>query len=75
MLDEPDNHLDLASIEALEQMLGQYRGTLVLVSHDEELLQRLQLTHRLEATDKGWRSVKVVRQLGETSCAPLRSTL
>lgn len=43
LLDEPDNHLDLASVQALEQMLLQYRGALLVVSHDAAFLQRLQL--------------------------------
>ncbi|MGV8422495.1 AAA family ATPase, partial [Pseudomonas aeruginosa] len=34
LLDEPDNHLDLAARQALESMLGQYRGALLVVSHD-----------------------------------------
>lgn len=55
LLDEPGNHLDLASLEALEAMLGQYAGALVVVSHDEVFLERIKLTHRLEATPAGWR--------------------
>ncbi len=55
LLDEPGNHLDLASLEALEAMLGQYTGALVVVSHDEVFLERVKLTHRLEATPAGWR--------------------
>ncbi|KAB8044019.1 ATP-binding cassette domain-containing protein [Janthinobacterium aquaticum] len=43
LLDEPDNHLDLASVQALERMLAQYRGALLVVSHDAAFLQRLQL--------------------------------
>lgn len=50
LLDEPGNHLDLAGLEALESMLRQYRGALVVVSHDEALLERLDLTHRLHLT-------------------------
>lgn len=39
-MDEPTNHLDLGSIEALERVLVAYPGALLLVSHDERLLER-----------------------------------
>ncbi|CAN7530945.1 ABC-F family ATP-binding cassette domain-containing protein [Massilia sp. LjRoot122] len=55
LLDEPGNHLDLASLAALEAMLGQYAGALVVVSHDEVFLERIGLSHRLEASPAGWR--------------------
>ena len=54
LLDEPGNHLDLPSLTALEQMLSQYTGTLMIVSHDHALLESVQLTHRLKATESGW---------------------
>ena len=41
LLDEPTNHLDIKSIEWLEGYLGNYRGTVVLVSHDKYLLDRM----------------------------------
>jgi ATP-binding cassette subfamily F protein 3 len=41
VLDEPTNHLDVESIEALEDALERYDGTIVLVSHDRELLRAL----------------------------------
>lgn len=43
LLDEPDNHLDLASLQALEQMLGQYAGALLVVSHDRAFLDAINL--------------------------------
>ena len=46
ILDEPTNHLDVESIEALEDALERYEGTVILVSHDRELLRAL--------TDKLW---------------------
>ncbi|NDJ57683.1 ABC-F family ATP-binding cassette domain-containing protein [Enterobacteriaceae bacterium 4M9] len=47
ILDEPDNALDLDSKQLLEQALRDYRGTLLLVSHDEELVARCGITHTL----------------------------
>ena len=41
LLDEPTNHLDLPSQEALEEALLTFPGTLVLISHDRALLQRV----------------------------------
>jgi ATP-binding cassette subfamily F protein 3 len=41
ILDEPTNHLDMASREALAKVLKDYKGTLVLVSHDRWLLSQI----------------------------------
>lgn len=54
LLDEPDNHLDLPSLQALESMLRQYSGTLLIVSHDAMLLQALELTHQLSFASGRW---------------------
>lgn len=55
LLDEPSNHLDLQSAQALETMLRGYQGALVVVSHDDVFMDGLALTDRLLATDEGWR--------------------
>lgn len=54
LLDEPNNHLDLPSAQALEKMLRSYQGALVVVSHDDAFLENLALTDRLLATEQGW---------------------
>ena len=41
ILDEPTNHLDIIASEALEMSLENYTGTLILVSHDRRMLDRL----------------------------------
>src|SRR5207248_551140 len=40
LLDEPTNHLDFASLEWLESYLSNYKGAILLVSHDRESLNR-----------------------------------
>ncbi len=41
LLDEPTNHLDLDAVLWLERWLLAYRGTLLLISHDREFLDRI----------------------------------
>lgn len=41
ILDEPTNHLDLPAIEWLEDFLGDFRGTVLFVTHDQALLESL----------------------------------
>jgi ATP-binding cassette subfamily F protein 3 len=51
LLDEPDNHLDLAGKTYLEQIITAYPGTVVIVSHDRYLLDRT-VTHIAEVEDQ-----------------------
>ncbi len=44
VLDEPTNHLDLEAIEALEESLAIYPGTILLVTHDRLFLERVELS-------------------------------
>ena len=41
LLDEPSNHLDLASVEWLTGFLAQYAGAIVLVSHDRDFINEV----------------------------------
>ncbi len=41
IMDEPTNHMDLPSIECLEEALAGFPGALLLVSHDERFLEQL----------------------------------
>lgn len=41
ILDEPTNHMDIIGKEALEQMLHEYEGTVLFVSHDRYFISRI----------------------------------
>ncbi len=41
ILDEPTNDLDLETLDLLEEMLANYNGTILLVSHDRDFLDRV----------------------------------
>jgi ATP-binding cassette subfamily F protein uup len=41
VLDEPTNDLDMETLDLLEDVLGSYDGTLILISHDRDFLDRL----------------------------------
>jgi ATP-binding cassette subfamily F protein uup len=41
VLDEPTNDLDLETLDVLEEMIGDYAGTVILISHDRDFLDRI----------------------------------
>src|SRR5699024_7776489 len=55
VLDEPTNNLDLDSIEELISALESYRGGLIVVSHDDAFLARLQIDSWIELDEQGLR--------------------
>lgn len=50
LLDEPTNHLDIQSQESLQQILEDFPGTILMVSHDRYLVDKL-ATHLWEVAD------------------------
>ena len=52
VMDEPTNHMDMESIEALNLALEHYEGTLIFVSHDREFVSSL-ATHILDMQPSG----------------------
>ncbi len=59
LLDEPTNHLDFESCEQLEEMLREFDGTLLVISHDRYFLDKL-VTRVVEVEDK-----KLVSKVGD----------
>lgn len=51
VLDEPTNHLDLPAIEQLEQAIGSFGGTLVLVTHDRRLADAVDVDTTIDVTE------------------------
>ena len=51
LLDEPTNHLDIPAIEWLEKQLLEYRGALMLITHDRSFLQNV--ANKIVELDRG----------------------
>ncbi len=55
ILDEPTNHIDLGTKEVLEDALAEFKGTIILVSHDRYLINKV-ATRVIELSAEGARS-------------------
>jgi len=47
ILDEPTNHLDINSINFLERVLNDYKGALLVISHDQVFLQHIKINKKI----------------------------
>ena len=54
VLDEPTNDLDLETLDLLQDMLADYSGTLILVSHDRDFLDRVVTSVLVAEGDGRW---------------------
>ena len=54
VLDEPTNDLDLETLDLLQDMIGDYAGTVLLVSHDRDFLDRLATSTLVAEGDGSW---------------------
>jgi ATP-binding cassette subfamily F protein uup len=55
VLDEPTNDLDLETLELLQELLGDYSGTILIVSHDRDFLDRVATSVVAAEGDGRWR--------------------
>jgi ATPase subunit of ABC transporter with duplicated ATPase domains len=54
ILDEPTNNLDLSGLAILSQTIRNYRGTLLVISHDAHFIHEIGITRELELTLPDW---------------------
>ena len=77
ILDEPTNDLDLETLDLLQDLLAEYSGTVLLVSHDRDFLDRV-VTSTLAAEGQGrWTEYAggysdMLAQRGPVAAEPLR---
>jgi ATP-binding cassette subfamily F protein uup len=76
VLDEPTNDLDLETLDVLEEMLADYSGTVILISHDRDFLDRVVHAVFVPQGDGQWieyaggyRAMLAQRSAGEASTA------
>ena len=69
LLDEPTNHLDIYSREALQSALAEYPGTVVLISHDRDILANLagRILEFVSGTRIGAQTDKIIEYDGDYS--------
>ncbi|WP_138464949.1 ABC-F family ATP-binding cassette domain-containing protein [Poseidonocella sp. HB161398] len=76
VLDEPTNDLDVETLDLLQDVLGEYDGTVILVSHDRDFLDRVATTTiamegnaRVTAYPGGWSDYQAQKALTEAPAA------
>ena len=74
ILDEPTNDLDLETLDLLQELLAGYQGTVLLVSHDRDFIDRVATSTLVCEGDGHWREypggyTDMIRQAGEMRAA------
>lgn len=64
VLDEPTNNLDLSSLSILAQTIANYRGTLLVISHDRNFIDAIGITRTIELHQKN--QERIIKQPLET---------
>jgi ABC transport system ATP-binding/permease protein len=54
VLDEPTNDLDIETLDLLQELLGEYAGTILVVSHDRDFLDRVATSVIVREADGRW---------------------
>ncbi|OYV32308.1 MAG: elongation factor 3 [Rhodospirillales bacterium 20-64-7] len=77
VLDEPTNDLDLETLDLLQEMLGEYPGTILLVSHDRDFLDRVASSTVVAEGAGRWVEYAggysdYLRQRGEAAAEPVK---
>ena len=77
VLDEPTNDLDIETLDLLQELLDDYQGTVLLVSHDRDFLDRVATTTvamegagRVTVHAGGWSGYAPKRRIAELSAKP-----